>query len=71
MVGKPVASNSRRFGYTGALRSVGGVWTLERLDAWLAAPSKFAPGTSMAFHGIPDALDRAHTIAFLQAESVP
>ncbi|MBA9068299.1 cytochrome c [Methylobacterium sp. RAS18] len=70
VVGKPVASNSRRFGYTGALRSAGGVWTPERLDAWLAAPAKFAPGTSMRFSGLPDALDRADVIAYLQTQSV-
>lgn len=69
VVGKPVAGNSRRFGYTGALRSAGGVWTPERLDAWLADPVKFAPGTSMNFRGLPDPLDRADIIAFLQAQS--
>ncbi|HEV2542881.1 MAG TPA: c-type cytochrome [Methylobacterium sp.] len=70
VVGKPVASNSRRFGYTGALRSTGGVWTPERLDAWLAAPAQFAPGTSMSFRGVPDPLDRADIVAYLQAQSV-
>lgn len=70
VVGKPLASNSRRFGYTGALRSVGGVWTPEKLEAWLAAPSKFAPGTSMRFSGLPDPLDRADVISYLQTQSV-
>ncbi|KQQ14044.1 cytochrome C [Methylobacterium sp. Leaf121] len=70
VVGKPVASNSRRFGYTGALRSAGGVWTPERLGARLAAPAKFAPGTSMGFRGVPDPLDRADIVAYLQAQSV-
>lgn len=69
VVGKPVASNSRRFGYTVALRSVGGVWTPERLDIWLAAPVRFAPGTSMAFRGVPDPLDRADIVAYLQTQS--
>ncbi|CAO4132573.1 c-type cytochrome [Methylorubrum extorquens] len=70
VVGKPVASNSRRFGYTGAIRSAGGVWTLERLDVWLAAPAKFAPGTSMSFRGVSDPLDRADIVAYLQTQSV-
>lgn len=70
VLGKPLASNSRRFGYTGALRSAGGVWTPERLDAWLAAPAKFAPGTSMSFRGLQDPLDRADVIAYLQTQSV-
>jgi cytochrome c len=71
VVGKPVASNSRRFGYTGALRSAGGAWTPERLDVWLTAPAKFAPGTSMSFPGLSDPLDRADVIAYLQTQSVP
>ena len=69
VVGKPIAGSSRRFAYTGALRGKGGVWTPERLDAWLTSPARFAPGTSMGFSGIPDAVDRADLIAYLQAES--
>ncbi|WP_431311071.1 c-type cytochrome [Methylobacterium nigriterrae] len=70
VLGKPVASNSKRFGYTGSLRSIGGVWTPDRMDAWLAAPAKMAPGTSMGFRGVPDALDRADIIAYLRTQSV-
>jgi cytochrome c len=70
VVGKPVASNSRRFGYTRALGSMGGVWTPERLDAWLASPAKFALGTSMSFRGVPDPLDRADIVVYLQTQSV-
>ncbi|WCS22984.1 c-type cytochrome [Methylobacterium sp. NMS14P] len=69
VLGKPVASNSRRYGYTGALRSLGGVWTPERMDLWLAAPAKLAPGTSMSFPGLPDPLDRADLIAYLRTQS--
>lgn len=71
VVGKPVASNSPRFAYTGALRSIGGVWTPERLDAWIAAPSAVAPGTSMGFRGMPDPLDRADLIAYLESQAAP
>ncbi|KQQ25309.1 cytochrome C [Methylobacterium sp. Leaf123] len=70
VMGKPVASNSRRFAYTWALRSWGGVWTPDRMDVWLAAPAKAAPGTSMNFGGVADPLDRADLIAFLQTQSV-
>ncbi|MGE7414944.1 c-type cytochrome [Methylobacterium tarhaniae] len=69
VVGKPPAETSRRFGYTAALRSLGGVWTAERLDTWLADPAKMAPGTSMGFRGVPDALDRADIIAYLKTQS--
>ncbi len=69
VMGKPIAGASRRFAYTGALRALGGVWTPERMDRWLAAPAAMAPGTSMTFPGVPDALDRADLIAFLLAQS--
>lgn len=69
VMGKPLASNSKRFSYTGALRSLGKVWSPDQMDAWLAAPAKFAPGTSMTFTGIADPLDRGDVIAYLQAQS--
>jgi cytochrome c len=66
VVGKPIASISRRFGYTAALRDLGGTWTPERLDAWLKDPQQFAPGTRMATAGLSNGVDRADVIAFLQ-----
>lgn len=66
VMGKRIATNSTRFGYTGPLLAKGGVWTPERMDAWLASPARFAPGTSMRFAGVADPLDRADLIAFLQ-----
>jgi cytochrome c2 len=52
VMGAPIGS-SKRFGYTAALRNVGGNWTPERMDAWLANPQCFAPGTSMRFLACP------------------
>jgi cytochrome c len=69
VMGKPVASNSPRYGYTAALRSVGGAWTPEAMDRWIADPAKVAPGTRMTIPGLPDALDRADLIAYLQSQS--
>lgn len=68
VMGEAIAQNSQRFGYTAALRSKGGRWTPERMDAWLANPSRFAPGTSMRFPGVPDPLERADIIAYLQTQ---
>jgi cytochrome c len=65
VVGKPVGRNSASYGYTAALQSVGGVWTCERLDRWLADPQRFAPGTHMTFEGLSNGLDRADVIAYL------
>ncbi|QAY77529.1 cytochrome c family protein [Sphingosinicella sp. BN140058] len=70
VVGRPVAAIPT-FGYSHALKSAGGTWNPERLDTWLAAPAKFAPGTSMTFAGLGDPLDRADVIAYLQSQGVP
>ena len=68
VVGAPVAERRPRYGYTQALRDVGGIWTDRRLDAWLADPASFAPGTAMHFAGLKDAGDRADVIAFLASQ---
>ena len=68
VVGRPVAAGSRRFGYTAALEAIGGTWTPERLDAWLQNPQRFVPGTSMIYAGMPNGVDRADVIAFLQQQ---
>jgi cytochrome c len=65
VVGNPVAQRRPRFAYTAALTAVGGIWTPDRLDAWLTNPRSFAPGTSMTFAGLPDAQDRADVIEYL------
>jgi len=68
VMGSEVAQNSQRFAYTAALQKVGGHWTPERMDAWLADPQRFAPGTAMGFAGLADPLDRADVIAYLQTK---
>lgn len=65
VLGKPVATNSDRFGYTAALKDFGGIWTCARMDAWLASPRHTVPGTLMIFAGLPDGADRADVIAWL------
>lgn len=40
--------------YSGALATAGGRWSAERLAAFIEAPGKVAPGTSMAWEGSPD-----------------
>ena len=65
LLGRKVASASG-YAYSSALRSVGGSWTEERLDRFLANPSGFAPGTTMAIEGVPDAKTRQELIEFLR-----
>jgi cytochrome c len=66
VVGADIAGHAD-FSYSEALKSKDGEWTYEQLDAWLANPQAFAPGTTMAFPGIPDAKKRADVIAFLRS----
>lgn len=67
VVGRPVASLPG-YKYSAALKSQKFVWDAAHLDAWLANPNVVAPGTAMAFAGIPDAADREAIIAYLQTQ---
>jgi cytochrome c2 len=68
IVNRKVAS-APGFNYSPALSSLGGRWTSERLDAFLANPQGFAPGTKMRFPGVPDAESRAKLIRYLSSSS--
>jgi len=57
------------FAYSDALKGVGGEWTIERMDAFLASPRDFAPGTKMTFAGLKKASDRAEVILYLRQQS--
>jgi cytochrome c len=54
------------FNYSPALTGLGGNWSPEALDGFLASPKKYAPGTKMGFAGLKKATDRANLIAYLQ-----
>jgi cytochrome c len=64
VVGRQVASLDG-FNYSMALKSQNFVWDAARLDAWLKNPNTVAPGTAMAFAGIPEAADRQAIISYL------
>ncbi len=66
IVGRPVAA-AEGFGYSGALSGLGGEWTPERLNEFLANPKAFAPGTKMTFSGLKKIQDRANLIAYLDS----
>lgn len=55
------------FGYSGALSEVAEVWDAETLNAFLADPKGFAPGTSMSYNGLRKVEDRANLIAYLDS----
>jgi cytochrome c len=71
IVGRPIA-NREGYRYSRALKqrgAEGGVWTYEALDAYLAAPRKFVPATSMTFVGLSKPQARADVILYLRALS--
>ncbi len=53
------------FAYSAALKAKSGVWTDAALDAYLAAPSKFAPGGRM-ITALASRADRAAVIAYMK-----
>jgi cytochrome c len=65
VVGGPHA-HVQGFQYSAALKKIQGDWNYEELDRWLAKPATYAPGTKMAFPGIPDPQARADVIAYLR-----
>jgi cytochrome c len=68
VVGHPVAS-AAGFSYSDAVKGLGGDWTYEKLDHWIANPKGMASGTKMAFAGEQDAQKRADILAYLQTLS--
>ena len=55
------------FNFSGALTGLGGKWTMEELDKFIADPKGYAPGTKMTFRGIPKNSDRAALLVFLES----
>ena len=59
------AGSAAGFEYSPALRAADFVWAPETLEAWLADPAGFLPGTTMAFTGYQSPRDRRDLIAYL------
>ena len=68
VVGRPKASVTG-FEYSEALRALGGRWTYEDLNSYLANPRAFVPGTKMELRGIAEPRQRAALIAYLRTLS--
>jgi cytochrome c len=66
VVGRAVGSEAG-FGFSGAMADLGGEWTPERLDEFLAKPSDYVAGTSMSFSGLKKIGDRVNLIAYLDS----
>ena len=61
------AGSLQGFAYSSALKKKAPLWDNTTLDAYLAAPMKFVPGTKMAFSGLPVPGQRADLIAYLKS----
>ncbi len=68
LIGREVAA-VEGYTYSDALKRLGGRWSFERLDAFLADPKGFAPGTKMAFAGIKKPEDRAALLAWMAQQA--
>lgn len=55
--------------YSPVLKSAGGNWTYEELNAFIAHPMLTLPGTRMSFAGLPGETERADLIAYLRTLS--
>ena len=69
IVGSGIAA-AEGFKYSGALSGMSAdSWSLENLDAFIAKPKEFAPGTKMTFAGLKKVADRANIVAYLRSLS--
>jgi cytochrome c len=67
-VGEAVATGKGGFAFSDALKTKGGKWGFDELNAWLTSPRKFAPGTKMTFAGLSNPKDRADVILYLNTQ---
>jgi len=68
IIGRRVATE-RGFDYSPALRALArrhSRWTPRLLDRFITDPERVAPGTSMSFHGMPNARERTDLIVWLR-----
>ena len=68
VVGAPIGSRDG-YNYSPALANADGVWTEDRLDAWLENPKGDLAGHKMAFGGLSNAEERTAVITYLNEAS--
>ena len=65
VMGAAIGKHAPGYAYSAALSGKGGNWDWKAMDAWLASPRGFAPGTKMTFAGLSSPEDRANVIVYL------
>jgi len=68
VMGAPIGKHAAGFAYSEVLAGKGGNWDWKSMDAWLASPRAFAPGTKMTFAGLGSPEDRANVIVYLNKQ---
>ena len=53
------------YNYSPAFRRLVGIWTPTELNAFIAGPTDYVPGTNMRAEGLVDPTERANLVAFL------
>ena len=64
-MGEAVGTGHGGFAFSDALRTKGGRWDWDTMNAWLTSPRDFAPGTRMTFAGLSNPQERADVMLFL------
>ncbi|MBA2466902.1 MAG: cytochrome c family protein [Sphingomonas sp.] len=65
VMGKPIGQGAGGYPFSAALAGKGGNWDWKAMDAWLASPRAFAPGTKMTYAGLGSPKDRANLMVYL------
>ncbi len=60
------AGSTPGFRYSKAMKNANIVWDETSLEAFVTAPQKAVPGTTMPFAGLPDQQERTDLIAYLE-----
>lgn len=68
VVGEAIGKGVGGYPFSDALKSKGGTWTFDELNAWLKSPKAYAPGTKMTFAGLSKPEDRANLIAWMNTQ---
>ncbi|KAA2213511.1 c-type cytochrome [Teichococcus oryzae] len=59
------SAEAPKFNYSPAMKGADKTWDAETLDAYLADPRGYIPGSRMIYAGLKDAKQRADVIAYL------
>ena len=64
-----VVASASDYAYSQGMKSHGGKWDYEALNAYLTKPREYVKGTKMSFVGLSNAQERADLIVYLRAQA--